>query len=111
MPLLVNSSVGSLAGTSDADGTMVCPFDSKYWRNLLRMSAAFMRFGTGAGWTPRSDKTGDGLSIQYVSTRTGGTPARSFRRGSQQLEDGGQRKSARLQIPDLARFFAIVGGR
>src|SRR5450755_3151140 len=43
MPLLVKSSVGSLAGTSGADGTMVCPFEAKYSRNLLRMSAAFMR--------------------------------------------------------------------
>src|SRR5450755_941512 len=43
MPLLVNSSVGSLAGISGADGTMVWPFEAKYSRNLRRMSAAFIR--------------------------------------------------------------------
>ena len=42
MPELVNSSVGSSAGTSDDDGTIVCPRSAKKCRNLVRMSAAFM---------------------------------------------------------------------
>jgi hypothetical protein len=29
MPAVVNSTVGSLAGTSDADGIAACPFDAK----------------------------------------------------------------------------------
>ena len=42
MPELTNSSVGSLAGTSDEDGTIVWPRSAKYWRNLLRISEAFI---------------------------------------------------------------------
>src|SRR5690606_25544013 len=42
MPELVKSSVGSLPGTSDAEGTMVCPFDWKNCRNFWRISEDFM---------------------------------------------------------------------
>jgi hypothetical protein len=42
MPLLVNSSVGSLAGTSELEGTIVWPFDSKKRRNFWRISADVM---------------------------------------------------------------------
>jgi hypothetical protein len=39
---LVKSSVGSLPGTSDEDGTMVCPLDWKYRRNFWRISETFI---------------------------------------------------------------------
>jgi hypothetical protein len=39
MPELVNSRVGSLPGTSGADGTMVCPLPRKKSRKSLRMRA------------------------------------------------------------------------
>jgi hypothetical protein len=39
MPELVNIKVGSFAGTSGLDGTMVCPLLAKKSRNVLRMSA------------------------------------------------------------------------
>jgi hypothetical protein len=42
MPEFTNSSVGSLAGTSDDEGTIVCPRSAKNCRNLVRISAAFM---------------------------------------------------------------------
>jgi hypothetical protein len=38
IPALVNSSVGSLAGTSDDECTLRCPFDSKKRRNSSRIS-------------------------------------------------------------------------
>src|SRR5690606_15732203 len=52
MPELVKSSVGSLPGTSDDEGTWVCPFETKYSTNLRRISAAVMvpfRPGAAAG--------------------------------------------------------------
>ena len=42
IPELVKSSVGSLPGTSGVDGTIVWPRASKYFRNLVRISADFM---------------------------------------------------------------------
>src|SRR3954470_19107497 len=42
MPALVNSSVGSLAGTSELDATTAWPLVRKNSRNALRTSAAFM---------------------------------------------------------------------
>src|SRR5262245_15660982 len=42
MPALVNSRVGSLAGTSGLDGTMVCPLRSKYFKNRVRISLLFI---------------------------------------------------------------------
>src|SRR5213075_2490617 len=42
MPELTNSSVGSFAGTSGLEGTMVWPFERKYSRKLERMSLDFM---------------------------------------------------------------------
>src|SRR5690625_7082437 len=45
MPELVNISVGSLAGTSGAEGTTVWPRDWKNSRNLVRISAVFMQLG------------------------------------------------------------------
>ncbi|MNL57898.1 hypothetical protein D3C87_1814930 [compost metagenome] len=44
MPELVNSSVGSFAGTRLDERTTEWPFDSKYCRNLLRMSETFMLY-------------------------------------------------------------------
>jgi hypothetical protein len=38
IPALVKRSVGSSPGTSEALGTMVWPFCSKYWRKLRRTS-------------------------------------------------------------------------
>jgi hypothetical protein len=38
MPALVNMSVGSLRGTSELDGTTLCPFLAKNWRKFDRMS-------------------------------------------------------------------------
>src|SRR4051794_14157768 len=42
MPAFVKRSVGSFEGTREEDSTMVCRFFSKYLRNRLRISAAFM---------------------------------------------------------------------
>jgi len=42
MPELTNSSVGSLAGTSELEATMVWPFDLKYSRKLARISFEFI---------------------------------------------------------------------
>jgi hypothetical protein len=42
MPELVKSSVGSLPGTSDEDGTMVWPLDWKNCRNFWRISETFI---------------------------------------------------------------------
>src|SRR5258705_13470321 len=42
MPELTNSSVGSLAGTSGLEGTMVWPFERKNSRKLERISLDFM---------------------------------------------------------------------
>jgi hypothetical protein len=51
MPELVNISVGSLAGTSGLEATTVCPFDSKNFRKVVRISEAFIRFFLGwLGW-------------------------------------------------------------
>ena len=38
MPALVNMSVGSFRGTSELDGTIMCPFRAKNWRKLDRIS-------------------------------------------------------------------------
>src|SRR5512142_3302724 len=38
MPALVKSSVGSSTGTSDEEGTMRCPWRSKYFRKPVRIS-------------------------------------------------------------------------
>src|SRR5688500_2648439 len=43
MPELTNSSVGSFAGTSELDGTMVWPLERKYSRKLERISFDFTR--------------------------------------------------------------------
>ena len=42
MPELTNSRVGSSAGTSELEATMVWPFDLKYSRKLERISADFI---------------------------------------------------------------------
>src|SRR5258706_12812302 len=42
MPELTNSSVGSFAGTSGLEGTMVWPFERKYSRKLERISLDFI---------------------------------------------------------------------
>src|SRR3546814_10712230 len=42
MPALVNSSVGSLPGTSGDEGTIVCPLLWKNSRNLVRKSLLVM---------------------------------------------------------------------
>src|SRR3954468_4000515 len=57
MPAFVNSSVGSSPGTTGDEATMVWPFDSKNFRKVERISAAFIpalsggvaRAGAGAG--------------------------------------------------------------
>jgi len=49
MPALVNSSVGSSCGTSEDEGTIWWPFDSKNLRNFSRISAAFMEIGVFSG--------------------------------------------------------------
>jgi hypothetical protein len=41
MPEFTKSNVGSLTGTSELEGTMVCPFERKYSRNPARMSLDF----------------------------------------------------------------------
>src|SRR5690606_16870964 len=45
MPELVNSRVGSLPGTSGADGTMVWPLEAKKSRKSRRMPAVLMSGG------------------------------------------------------------------
>jgi hypothetical protein len=53
MPELTNSSVGSFAGTSELDGTMLCPFEWKYSRKPVRISFDFMqRFYCSAAKSP-----------------------------------------------------------
>ena len=42
MPALVNSSVGSLPGTSELEGTMMWFCEAKNCRNAARTSAALM---------------------------------------------------------------------
>ena len=42
MPALVNNSVGSSPGTTGLEATMVCPLDSKNFRNVERISEAFI---------------------------------------------------------------------
>ena len=44
MPALVNSSVGSSPGTTGELAKMVWPLLSKYFKKVLRISAAFMVF-------------------------------------------------------------------
>src|SRR5919109_1222375 len=43
MPELTKSSVGSFAGTSELEGTMVWPLERKYSRKLERISLDFMQ--------------------------------------------------------------------
>src|SRR2546421_9250321 len=43
MPEFTKSSVGSFAGTSELEGTMLCPFERKYSRNPERISFDFIR--------------------------------------------------------------------
>src|SRR5436190_10376643 len=43
MPELTNSSVGSFAGTSGLEGTMLWPFERKYSRKLERISLDFIQ--------------------------------------------------------------------
>ena len=50
IPALVNSSVGSSAGTSDELGTMRWPFRSKYRGNCVRISREVISgYCTGSG--------------------------------------------------------------
>ena len=56
IPALVNSSVGSSPGTTGLEATTVWPFDAKNFRNVERISAAFIgmqgfrkRGGAGRG--------------------------------------------------------------
>jgi hypothetical protein len=42
MPEFTNSSVGSFAGTSELEGTIVCPFERKYSRKPERISFDFI---------------------------------------------------------------------
>ena len=45
MPEFVNNNVGSFDGTKEEEGTIVCALDSKKFKNLLRISDAFMGKG------------------------------------------------------------------
>src|ERR1700760_4216769 len=58
MPAFVNSSVGSSPGTTGEDATMVWPFDSKNFRKVERISAAFIPALSGgrAGGQPTACK-------------------------------------------------------
>jgi hypothetical protein len=68
IPALVNSSVGSSPGTTGDEATTVWPLDSKNFRKVERMSAAFIgrkfyrsgRAANGTGSLPR--RRGDGTS-------------------------------------------------
>src|SRR5271166_6625297 len=62
MPAFVNSSVGSLAGTSELDGTIACPFLRKNSRKLARISELVI--------------------ILNLASRFIGSPARKPRRSS-----------------------------
>src|SRR4030095_16444637 len=103
MPLLVNSSVGSLAGTSEDEGTIVCPRAAKNSRKRLRMSAVFM--GRVVRETRRLIKS---LHFTALRLSTGGPGRLIVRRRPQQLEDRGQREAPSWQEADLPRLLAIV---
>src|SRR5450631_1535007 len=112
MPLLVKSSVGSLAGTSGADGTMVCPLAAKYSRNLLRMSAAFMRARSSVrSCASRSGNQRKLLTVFEFNMLAHESGPQTIRRSAQQLEYRGYRKAACLQVTYLPRLLAIVDGR
>src|SRR5690606_4152081 len=81
MPELVNSRVGSLPGTSGADGTIVCPLPLKNSRKSLRMRAVvygvvgviWLRWRTGPGreCAARARRDGNSTCKGYQSTAAG----------------------------------------
>src|SRR5262249_9995349 len=109
MPLLVNSRVGSLPGTSEAEGTIVCPRAAKKSRNSRRIAETFMgrRGPAAASGTP---------SIQNRHASTGVVPAASGScvrlgaRAAEKAQDRRQGEAARLKETHLARFLALVLG-
>src|SRR5690606_3491472 len=80
MPELVNSRVGSLPGTSGADGTMVWPLPLKNSRKSLRMRAVvygvvgviWLRLADGSGpgraWRARTDGKSTGKGYQSAAS-------------------------------------------
>src|SRR5690606_12175736 len=81
MPELVNSRVGSLPGTSGADGTIVCPLPLKNSRKSLRMRAVvygvvgviWLRWRTGPGreCAARARRDGNSTCKGYQSMAAG----------------------------------------
>src|SRR5690606_35109852 len=118
MPELVNSRVGSLPGTSGADGTMVWPLPLKNSRKSLRMRAVvygvvgviWLRLADGSGrHAPDAPgRTGNqpvkGIRARPPTGETGAVrPSRHGRReaepGSRSQSSGSQRVAARMASP------------
>src|SRR3954462_14537711 len=64
MPAFVNSKVGSSPGTTGLDGTTVWPFDSKNFRNVERISEAFI-----VDAAPRARRFGQDLDFGRRAAR------------------------------------------
>src|SRR5687768_5007458 len=69
MPAVVNKTVGSFAGTSDAEGMTVWPFPTKNSRNLSRSSGDVIRMGTFRAVTTAA-LMGSRESVGYARSST-----------------------------------------
>src|SRR5438093_6865598 len=64
MPEFTKSSVGSFAGTSELEGTMVWPFERKYSRKLERISLDFI----GRFYSVKHDANLAGNAFQWPAS-------------------------------------------
>src|SRR6185436_626077 len=86
IPALVNSSVGSSPGTTGLEATTVWPFDSKNFRKVWRISAAFIRGSFGGAFSSESAIIGAGADLrgqerkQPLITREGDVEPHPVRR-------------------------------
>src|SRR5690606_9069677 len=117
MPELVNSRVGSLPGTSGADGTIVWPLPLKNSRKSLRMRAVvygvvgviWLRLADGSGrdgaWRARKDGKSTRKGYQSVAPgrqeRDKAGAQRPRQPGDQ--SSGSQRVAARIASPSKPR--------
>src|SRR5262245_18801675 len=89
MPEFVKSNVGSFAGTSDDEGTIVWPLLLTKSRNAERISEVFIEVGSAEGWSvrpPRRHPRGSGNPFRWIGEK----PMDSRFRGN----DGGRRTNA-----------------
>src|SRR3954451_21819989 len=100
MPELTNSSVGSFAGTSGLEGTMVWPFERKYSRKLERMSLDFMEPTILPGGTEKPERLGPAMALAEAAARQG-SPRRRRQR---------QRKDRPRRSTEILRMFPISAG-